>query len=178
MNNKAKYTFLSYLFIAITIFIVIVISKDLIIQTFSSSEQLKQIKNSIEWKNQEYAQFLTLKNSLDKWESEIPNFSKFLIHFSEDEILEYFYNYANNHISTMAIKNLWLTSWSINEFWFHEANINIQADFQKEQDMIDFLNFVLKSEKYNFYIHDFSYPYGALTQGPLSINIPIKILYK
>lgn len=178
MNNKTKYTFLSYLFVLLTLFIVFISTKDLVINVLSTSSQLQQLELAIKEKSKEYDALLQLKNDLYKWQNEFSNFSKFLINFSEDELLDYFYTYAHNHVGTMKIESLHVSEWKINEFWLMQWDIKLQAVFQKEQDMIDLLNFLLRSEKFNLYIHEFTYPYGSITKEPIAVTIPIKILYK
>jgi hypothetical protein len=46
----------------------------------------------------------------------------------------------------------------LNEFGLKEAKVELNTTFNSEKDMIDMINFLINSEKYNLYIHEFNYP--------------------
>lgn len=178
MNNKTKYSLLTYLFLLLTLFILFIFTKDIYTQIVQNNEQVKLLEDKIKLKNDEYESISKIKSQIDDWSIKDINFNKFLVKFNENEIIDYFYSYANNHISNVKIDLLNLSEWKLNEFWFNEAKINLIATFNTEQDMLDMINFLLKSEKYNIYIHEFTYPFWIQTKEPLKIAIPLKVLYK
>lgn len=178
MNSKTKYSLLTYLFLLLTIFVVFIFSKDFYTQMIDNNEQLRLLNDSLNKKSEEYNQLSKIKSQIEAWTLKDVNFNKFLVKFSEDELLEYFYSYASNHLSSVKIEWLSLSQAKKNEFWFSESTINMVATFSTEQDMIDMINFLLKSEKYNLYIHDFTYPYGQQIVSPIKVTIPLKVLYK
>lgn len=178
MNNKTKYSLITYLFLLLTIFIIFTFTKNFYTDIVQNSEQVKILEDKLKVKNEEYNKISKIKSQIDAWSIKDINFNKFLINFREDELIDYFYSYANNHINNLKIESLNLSQWTLNEFWFNEAKVNLTASFNTEQDMIDMINFLLKSEKYNLYIHEFSYPFWSEIKEPLKITIPIKVLYK
>lgn len=177
MDSKAKYSLYTYLFLFLSIFSVFVFTKDFYYEFVDNKSQLEVLKQSIDTKNQEYTQLSKIKSQIESGTVKDLDFNKFLTKFREDEIIDYLYSYANNHISWVKIENVSLTEWKLNEIWFNESKINLVAVFSTEQDMVDMINFLLKSEKYALYIHEFSYPYGQ-TQNQFRVTIPLKVLYK
>lgn len=178
MNNKTKHSLLTYLFLLLTIFIIFIFTKNFYTNIVENKDKIKSLNDQIKIKSDEYNKIAKIKSEIESWTIKNINFDKFLINFSEDELLDYFYTYANNHANNLKIESLNLSKWKLNEFWFNEATINLQVTFNSEQDMIDMINFLLRSEKYNLYIHDFTYPLWSDLTSPLKVKIPLKILYK
>lgn len=177
MDNKTKYSLLTYLFLLLTIFIVFTFTKSFYTEIVQNNDQIKTLENKIKIKSEEYDKIAKIKSQIDAWTIKDINFNKFLVNFSEDEFVDYFYSYANNHVNNLKIESLNLSEWKLNEFWFNEAKIDLVATFNTEQDMIDMINFLLRSEKYNLYIHEFTYPFWTWIT-PLKVTIPLKVLYK
>lgn len=177
MNSKSKYTILTYLFLLLTIFTLFIFTKNFYYDFKVNRENIKSLTQELAQKNEEYQKLSDIKLAIDSGKSDIKNFDKFLINFDEDEITNYFYEYANNNIWDLKIDSISLSQGKLNEFWFMESQIDIIASFAWEEDMINMLNFVLTSEKYNFYIHEFNYPLWNI-KWPFSVTIPLKVLYK
>lgn len=178
MNNKTKYSLLTYLFLLITVFIVFTFTKSFYTEIVQNKDQVKLLEDNLKVKNEEYDKISKIKSQIDAWNIKNINFNKFLVDFREDELIDYFYSYANNNVNNLKIESLSLSQWKLNEFWFNEAKVNLIATFTSEQDMIDMINFLLRSEKYNLYIHEFSYPFWSEFKEPLKVTIPLKVLYK
>lgn len=177
MNNKSKYSVLTYLFLLLTIFVLFIFTKNVYYKIKENSSMVSTFKETLAQKQKEYDDLSKIKIDIDSWKSGIEWLEKFLINFSEDELTKYFYDYANTNNSKLRINSIWLTEWKLNEYGFKEGNIDLSVTFATEQDMIDMLNFLLNSDKYNFYIHNFEYPFGKI-QWNFTVSIPLKVLYK
>lgn len=178
MNNKTKYSLLTYLFLLLTVFLIFTFTRNFYTEIVQNNDQVKILENKLKLQNWEYDEISKIKSQIDAWNVKDINFNKFLVNFSEDELINYFYSYASNHINNLKIDSLSLSDWKLNEFWFNEAKVTLTATFNTEQDMIDMINFLLRSEKYNLYIHEFTYPFWTNVAGPLKVTIPLKVLYK
>lgn len=177
MNNKSKYTFLTYLFLLLTIFVAFLLTKDMYFEVLENSKQKELLQEKLTAKNEELQKISKIKTDIDSWKINNKQLNKFLSKFSEDELTDYFYNYANLNKTKVKIESISLTEWKLNEFWFTESKIDLTATFWQEQDMLDMINFLLTSDKYNLFIHEFSYPFGH-TEGAFKVSIPLKVLYK
>lgn len=177
MNNNSKYKFLTYLFLLLSIFVIFLFSKNIYMQMTQNIKQKDALVQQLQEKNEQYQKVSKIKSDIDSGQIKDIDFDKFLSNFSEDELIEYFYAYANNNPTKIQIQSIWLSDWVYNEFWFKEAKVDINAVFSTEKDMLDMITFLQNSEKYNLFIHEFTYPFwNAAT--PFSVNIPLKVLYK
>ncbi len=171
-QDNVKYTILTYVFLIITILIVFFVSTKL----YTSYTEITYNKNILEQKFQEsekkYKELSDIKSKIKDDDKEM---NKFLINFSEDELTSYFYNYSKNNPS-VVINSISLSEWKLNDFWFKEWSINLSVSFDWEENMLKMLNFIINSDKYNFFITSFDYNFWA--KWPMEINIPIKVLYK
>lgn len=173
-QDKAKYTILTYLFLIFTIIIVFFVSMNL----YDNYNQITYNKDTLEQtlkdKKQQFANLSDIKIKLEKWDQK--EMEKFLINFSEDEFTSYFYDYAKNNELNTVINSINLVEWQKNDFWFKEWTINLNVSFTWDEPMRKMLDYILNSNKYNFYIHSFDY---TLWQTwPRNVSIPIKVLYK
>ena len=64
MNNKSKYTFLTYLFLILTIFLLFLFTKDFYYNIKQNSSQIKEIKQQIVDKESEYANIAKIKSEI------------------------------------------------------------------------------------------------------------------
>ncbi len=177
MNNTAKYKFLTYLFLLLSIFVVFLFSKDFYLNILENNKQKEVLAQKLEEKKSEYEKISTIKTNIDTWKVENIDFDKFLSTFSEDELTDYFYTYANSNKTKLKIESISLTDWMLNEFGLKEAKVELNTTFNSEKDMIDMINFLINSQKYNLYIHEFNYPLWS-TNWQFSVTIPLKVLYK
>lgn len=177
MNNNAKYKFLTYLFLLLTVFVVFLFSKNIYTQITENTKQKEALNVQLQEKNTQYQEISKIKSDIDAGQITDINFDKFLSPFSEDELLNYFYAYANNNPSKVQIQTLSLSEGAYNEFWFMEAKIDLWVTFSSEKDMLDMITFLQNSQKYNLFIHEFNYSLGE-NISPISVNIPLKVLYK
>lgn len=178
MDNNAKYKFLTYLFLLLSVFVLFLFSKNIYSEILQNNKEKQVLLQKIEEKNQEYASVAKIKSDIDAGNIENADFEKFLSDFSEDEVVEYFYAHANTNKTKWSIESLSLSEGSFNEFGIKEARIDINAVFATEKDLMDVISaLILNSPKYNLYIHQLNYPMGSVS-GPISVSLPIKLLYK
>lgn len=175
-QNNMKNAFISYFLILLSIFIILIFTKDLIYTIKESHQELSSLETQIKSKNQELEYLSKINSDIKTWKNDIKDFNKFLVNFNENEILEYIYWYWNANPWKVQIESITLTEWKLNDYWFKEWKIEVVATFLNEQYMLNMLNFFINSDKYNLYIHDFSYPYSQA--GAMRVTIPLKILYK
>lgn len=178
MDSKTKYSLYTYLFLFLSITIVFVFTKDFYFQIIENKSQIDILNQVIDKKNQEYSELSKIKSQIDSWSFKDFNFNKFLSRYREDDIVDFFYTYANNHVSWVKIQSISLSDWKLNEIWLKEAKIWLSLTFSTQQDMIDMINFLLKNDKYVIYIHEFSYPFWSNNDWPISISLPLRVLYK
>lgn len=177
MNNTAKYKFLTYLFLLLSIFVVLLFSKDFYLNILENNKQRDILTQKLAEKTSEYNKLANIKSDIETWKVKDINFDKFLSKFSEDELVQYFYSYVTLNPTKLRIESISFDEWLLNEFWFKEWKIELNATFSTEKDMIDTISYLINSEKYNLYVHEFNYPYGTTT-GQFSATIPLKVLYK
>ena len=180
MKNKSFYTFLTYVFIFLSIFVLVIFTKDYFYNLSALNQEIANVEKNIESKESELANLKDIKTKIESWELGANfDFSKYLINFDEHKILNFLYSYAQRsaNLNRVLINSINIDEWKINDFWFREWKINMSVTFVWEEDMIKMLNFLIENDSYNLFIHDFSYPYGK-TNEPFNVNIPLKVLYK
>lgn len=100
--------------------------------------------------------------------------------YSDDEIIEYIYSYAqkiNSGDERIIIKNLSIDENGSWDLGFQVLSVGVSAIFSSEKTLFAFMNFVNSSEgKYSFQISSFDYPQQE--SGNLVINIPLTLYYK
>ncbi len=120
---------------------------------------------------------------------------KYLHDISEDRLVELFYKYANDynnwtldddliekgqnsdHRGTLKILSLNMSQAQKNEIGFDEVNIQLTVRVSDENDMRDFLNFIINdNDQYQFFINSFTVP--KQLEGWFNITIPMTVLYK
>lgn len=177
-TNNSKYKLFSYLFILLTLFVIFLFTKNIYFEISSNKAIKEELTKALEDKNKELQKVNKIKTDIDTWKYNDLNLDKFLITFDEDDLIDYFYSYAQKNSSKFEINSLSFQKWEPNEFWFTEWTINLSATFLNEKTMLEVIdNLIINSSKYNFYILSFSYPMWN-TSWPITLSIPIKVLYK
>ena len=155
-----------------------VFTKDFYFEYVETKAQSQTLQQTITQKNEEYDKLTKIKSEINSPKNKDLNLKKFLIKFSEDELLDYFYTYSNDNFAKVKIDSLNFSQGNLNEFGLTQGQIDLVATFTSEADMMEMIDVLLKSEKYNLYIHDFSYQFGSDFTGPIKVSIPLKVLYK
>ena len=130
-------------------------------------------------KKEELEKLNKLKADLESWKND--SFNRYAIDFKEDEIINYIYSYLeenNGEAGVTLVKSITLNEWTVNEFGFKEARVQLDVRVSDEGAMMNFLDFLTSpKEKYNFFIESFSYPNNGIP-GSFNVSIPLKIFYK
>lgn len=184
-NNQ----FFSYLIILLSLFILILFTKNSIFSVQSNlslkeklnnelsevreqQDNLKKIALEVEQKDSVTKRFL--KNEI------IDNKKEYL--YSEDKLLEYFYNYSEV-VNASSSWSLYINSINIsdeveNELGFLEKTIWVNAKVSDEQTMKAFLDYLIAdTSKYRFFIENYYYPFDG-REGSFNMNLPLKIFYR
>ncbi len=177
MNTTTRNTLLTYLFLFLTVFLVLFFTKNIYMQTVENKNTLASVQQDLAQKKAEYESLSQMKQDLDGGKYDEYNLDKYLINFSEDELSSYFYNYAATNLGKVQINNITLDAGKINDFGFMEGTIQLSVVFATELDMLNMFAVLLENDTYNFFIHNFDYPFGEIT-GPFMVDIPLKVLYK
>lgn len=159
--------------------------------TFNQYENIQinlDIKADLEEQRDQKQEEITKNNEVKKLlESNSDITWKYLSKVSEDEIVQYIYDYVqkynqdndNNDITTkVIISDLSITQAVKNDMWFLQSDINLSVDIYNYQSMISLLDFLTSSEsKYKIFIDNFSYPKETEELWSFNINIPLKIYH-
>lgn len=153
---KKENKFYSLLILLLSLFIIFLF----IFPKFSSINE-RYIKND-ELKNEQENVEKTLinlndiKNNLTEEQSlEVLKYSKW---FSEDEMLYYIMDFVNNQnlinpSEYIKIRSISFEKPILNELWFNETQISIDADYSSEDILLNFIdNLTDKSNAYTFFV--------------------------
>ena len=173
-NNK----FLSYLIVLVSLFIVVLITKDQILVLQEKLDLKETYTQNLAEKRIKLNELNELKNELLSSDT---NTRKYNVEIKENEIIDYIYSFiedSNNQKGIVLIKSISISEPVETEMWFKETLINLNLTVPNEKRLKDILNFIMSPEsKYNFFITSFSFPYGNI-EWDFGVSLPIKILHK
>jgi len=176
--------FISYLIILFSFFIIFLVT----LNQYENLQVNRDIKNNLDNELSLKNKKLEANNEIKKLLKDNPKITdKFVVDFSEGEIIEYIFDYAQDYnernqnnevLSKIDINDISLTEWSINDFGFMQSNVNLSVDIYNYQSMLDLLDFFVSPDsKYNFFIDNFNFPNEVIELWSFNINIPLKIYY-
>jgi hypothetical protein len=116
MSNKSKYSFITYLFLFLTIIVLFLFTKNAYYSVKENSQIVDSLKEKVAQKQGEFDNLSKIKLAIDSGKSDIKNFNKFLIKFDENELTKYFYDYANSNPGKLKIDSISLKEGKLNEF--------------------------------------------------------------
>lgn len=173
-NNQ----FLSYVIILISLFILVLFTKDQIMNVQSNIDQ-KEVLNS-ELQNVRVKQENLQKIALEVAHEDSVT-KRFLTPFTEDEIIDYFYNYAdkiNTGSWNLLINSIQISQATENQLGFLESNVSINAQVSDENVMKNFLDYIISEDsKYKFFIENYFHPLDG-REWNFNIQLPLKIFYR
>lgn len=188
MLNKNNSKFISSLIILLSLFLIVFFTKD---QFFKLQENLDSrdfYKEESVKKDQELSEVNSIKSKLEKSDSkELEEVKKYMIDFSEDELISYIYGHIINNVNVwwryINIKSLSLDRWKTNEIWFTEWSLNLNIRIASENTMMDLIKFFVgEDSKYKFFINNFSYKSPGQDSSwkdiPFNLTIPLRVYYK
>lgn len=184
-NNQ----FLSYLIVLISLFILILFTKDAIFSVQSNSDIKEELTNELNQvrEKQDSLKKIALeveqKDSVTKryMKNEIIDGKKEYL-YSEDKLLDYFHNYAeviNSSSSwSLNINSITISDETENELGFFEKSIAVNAEVSNEETMRAFIEYLISSNsKYQFFIESYFYPFDW-REGNFNMKLPLKIFYR
>jgi hypothetical protein len=75
-------------------------------QMTQNIKQKDALVQQLQEKNEQYQKVSKIKSDIDSGQIKDIDFDKFLSNFSEDELIEYFYAYANNNPTKIQIQSI------------------------------------------------------------------------
>lgn len=169
----------SYIIILIWLFVLVLFTRNAYekIQVSLDDRQIEQ--NNLESARQKVDRLNTLELKYSGQETEI---AKYTASFTESEIISYIYAEIDRRNmwwqSVATTRSLSLKEWTVNEIWFHEANLILNLRVPNEARMKDMLNFFVRDDsKYKFFIDSFTVPEAATDAG-FNVTIPLKVFYR
>jgi len=106
MNTKTRNTLLTYFFLLLTFFVGILFTKNFYGQYVENKNTMQTLEANIEEKKAEYLTLSQLKQDIEAGKYAEMNLEKYVINFSEDELTNYFYSYANTNPGKVRIESL------------------------------------------------------------------------
>lgn len=179
---KTHSPLLAYLFILLTFFVLLFFTRSYFSKLQEALDLRDTLNQSITSKQAELTELNRIEQLLTQTGSEeMKSITPFLAPFSEADILEYIYSYAqkvNLGSDRMIIRELSLNENGVNDIGFDTATINLSAIFSSEDTLFNFLNFVTQDAgKYRFYITQFEYPMNNVS-GNIQASLPLTLYYK
>lgn len=176
MNSKNK--FFSLLLILVWLFIFVVFTKTQFYNLQSNLDLKNIITSEYTQKIGELSKLEELKKSLSTWENK--DIEKYIMEFNEDELINYFYAYAQDVSlwdGKLVIRSLNMDKGTVNEYGFNEGTISLEVRVADEWTLLSLLDFLTgKDSKYSFFIDNFTYT-NSVTWS-FTVIIPLKVFYK
>ena len=159
LQKHQKHTFISYTLVFISLFILVLFTKDL----FFQMQENASLKSSAQ---QELDDARVTLGDLEKNQQAIHSQKEYIQQyttgFSEDELLDFIYGYTqkvNQNVTHILIKDLSFSEPQKNEIGFWEVQISLSAQVSSERIMKQFLDFLtVENTQYAFFIDSFNYP--------------------
>lgn len=177
-----KNNFISYLFILLSLFVLIFFSKDIVTDLYSAQQQKAQLSLEQQESRQQWEKFSNLKQELESGQAQNNvDLQKYNQDFSQHEFIGFLYGYiesSNSAGSLASIKSLSFSEAKNNEIGFHQVDINISLRVSSLATLAQMLDyFVSDGHQYKIFIPKFSYPNDG-KQEPFVVQIPLQIFYK
>lgn len=182
MKQYTQNNFLAYLIILIAFFIILFFTKNIYSNMQIELDTLEQNTLIHTDKENELARLNELSKTFKQEGNELlEEISGFTGNFSDADMLEYIYSYAqqvNLWDDRIIIRDISLTGDSVSDLGFNKANVTISAVVSSEKTLFSFLNYLTnKKAAYRFYITEFSYPMNEWNSS-IQVSIPLTLYYK
>lgn len=180
-NNQ----FLSYLIILLSLFILILFTKEEVLNVQSSSNQLEELENDLNKTRTTQEQLQKIALEVEQQDSVTQRYiisdENSDLDLSEDKIIDYFYTYAaniNSGLGSLVINSISISQKSENELWFFELSINVNAQVSNANVMKAFLDYlVAEDSKYRFFIERYNDAFDG-REWNFNMQLPLKIFYR
>lgn len=188
--NKNNKKIINYTLIILSLFMIVLFTKDLILDTQWNTIKIQEKKSEEAEKRQEVKKLKALKKQTDL------QLEKYTKQVQENELVEYLYstieklNTSKSAAGSVFVKSLKISKGTKNEIWFLESSIDLTVQIWSEIKMKQLLDTLLsETSDYKFFIPSFSYekPDSNVPDAvaawrweteSFEVNIPLKIFYK
>jgi hypothetical protein len=175
-------SFIAYLFIILGFFVLLFFTRGIYTDMQTSQDTREILQNTYNSQEQKLSELNTIQTTLSQeWSQEKKQIQWFIGDFSEANILEYMYSYAQRVNLTnerMIIRDINIIESGVSDIWFDTANITLSAVFSSEDTMFAFLNYLVSdAATYKFYIENFEYPMNNVSWN-VQVSIPLTFYYK
>lgn len=188
--NKNNKKIINYTLIILSLFMIVLFTKDLILDTQWNTIKIQEKKSEETEKRQEVKKLKALKKQTDL------QLEKYTKQVQENELVEYLYstieklNTSRSAAGSVFVKSLKISKGTKNEIWFLESSIDLTVQIWSEIKMKQLLDTLLsETSDYKFFIPSFSYekPDSNVPDAvaawrweteSFEVNIPLKIFYK
>ena len=174
-NNKV----ISYIFVLIWIFILFFIALKQYDKMQENFDNKRNAQILLEEKEKKLVELNEIKKIIKSWDFE-NNISKYILELNENDLLEYFYNYAYStklKWSRISIKNISIWEWVKNQIWFLQSDINLNIRVESKDALIKYLDYIFdKESKYVFYIDTLNFPNDG-KEWSFDVKVPLKMYY-
>lgn len=179
---KTQSSVLAYFLILLSFFILLFFTRNIFSELQVSLDTKETLAQELLAKQEELTKLNQIQALLAQEDSvEMKAIQGYLWTFSDADILEYIYSYAQKVNLTndrIIIRDLSLGEGGVSDIGFETATVNLSAIFSSEETLFSFLNYMIAEDgKYRFYISQFDYPMNNVT-GNIQASIPLTLYYK
>lgn len=178
----SKNSFVAYLLIILSFFLLLFFTRGIFSDIQVSGDTQEALQQEYQTKQEKLSKLNAIQASLtQEWSEEMKSIQGFLWEFSEANILEYIYSYAQRVNLTnerMIIRDMSISETGVSDIWLEKADISLSVVFSSEDTMFAFLNYIVSDTgAYKFYIDTFNYPMNNVSWN-IQVTIPLTFYYK
>lgn len=180
MNNLQtnwRDNFLSYIFIIVSILLV-----SLFVYPYATEINLLKEENEInlvkvqELENEKNKLIAIWKDLESDWDK-AKLVEQYLSPTNENNLIDFFYWYANNSENWISIDNISITKWIVWSKGFDEIRIRLSLSVNSEKNLLDFTDYLISDDSnYKIFIGELSYDLSK--KGAFQLELPLEVYYK
>lgn len=175
-NLNAKNTLIANVLIIISLFVLLLFTKDYYFNLQNNLEQKENLEIELEEKTNELKKFEEIKSKIEN--SDDLGIDKYDRDFREDELIDYLYGLAEDEENDSGLKIISVNfdAWELNQEWFMEWEINLNLDVDNEESLMNLVGTLISSEEYKFFVLNLDYPFNS--EEDFKVTLPLKVYYK
>jgi len=173
-NLNAKNTLIANVLIIISLFVLLLFTKDYYFNLQNNEEQNESLTMQLEDKQNELKKFEEIKQKIEN--SDNTDIAKYDRDFNEDELITYLYGLAEENDSGLKIISVNFDAGEINKEGFKEGNVNMNLNVDNEEKLMILIGKLNESEEYKFFTLNLDYPFNQ--NSKFKVTLPLKVYYK
>ncbi|MCT4617373.1 MAG: hypothetical protein N4A38_04145 [Candidatus Gracilibacteria bacterium] len=173
-NLNAKNKLIANILIIISLFVLVLFTKDAYFNLQNNKEQKETLAIQLEDKQKELKKFEEIKNQIEN--SDNTEVNKYNKDFAENEIIDYLYGLTEADDSGIKVISMNLDAGEINKQGFIEGEINMNLNVDSEENLMTLIGKLNSSEDYKFFIENLDYPFNE--DEKFKVTLPLKVYYK